>query len=129
MLSDKQKELDRIKWEKSARLGFDACGSFDFCRLCDKTLENPCEHAHNKFYGVDIPSEHEVVIDTKEETLEVKVPKTEEIKKTTKSKSTTASKTKSSSTKKSSAKKTAKKTAKKSTTKKTTAKSTAKKTK
>lgn len=124
MISDKQKELDRIKWEKSVMLGFDACGTFDFCRLCDKAVENPCESAHNKFYGVDIPSEHEVVIDTKEESLIVESPKNEEIKKTTKVKSTTASKTKSSTTKKSPSKKktTAKKTTKKSTTKKTTAK-------
>lgn len=131
MISDKQKELDRIKWEKSVRLGFDACGTFDFCRLCDKTVENPCESAHNKFYGVDIPSEHEVVIDTMEETLKVETPKTEEAKKTTKAKSTAVSKTKSLATKKSSAKKktTTKKTTKKSTTKKATAKSTAKKTK
>ena len=46
-ISDKQKELDLIKWEKSQLLGKDACGSFNYCVHCDKNNENPCEVALN----------------------------------------------------------------------------------
>lgn len=68
-LSDKQKELDRIKWEKSCRLGVDACGSFDYCRCCDKGIENPCEKAHNKFYNVPVVEEHELVVEINTESM------------------------------------------------------------
>ncbi len=48
-ITKKQSELDIIKWEKSVELGYDACGSFDYCAKCDKALENPCEKAYAKF--------------------------------------------------------------------------------
>ena len=48
-LTKKQKELDIIKWEKSIALGKDACGTFDYCVKCDKSLENPCDKAFKKF--------------------------------------------------------------------------------
>ena len=48
-VTKKQKELDEIKWKKSEEQGFDACGSFDYCVKCDKTLENPCEKALKAF--------------------------------------------------------------------------------
>ena len=44
-LTKKQKELDQLKWYKSIELGYDACGSFDYCAKCDKTKENPCDKA------------------------------------------------------------------------------------
>ena len=46
-ISTKQKELDLIKWEKSQLLGCDACGSFNYCVHCNKSIENPCEVALN----------------------------------------------------------------------------------
>ena len=98
--SDKQRELDGIKWEKSQMLGMDACGTFDYCAHCDKNKENPCEEAFNLTYA------------------EKKVETTKAPAKKTATKSTT--------TKKSTAKKT---TTKKSTTKKSTSKTTTKKTK
>ena len=48
-LTKKQKELDVIKWEKSIAMGVDACGTFDYCAVCDKSLENPCDKAYTKF--------------------------------------------------------------------------------
>lgn len=48
-ITKKQQELDQMKWEKSIEQGFDACGSFDFCVKCDKSLENPCDKAFAKF--------------------------------------------------------------------------------
>ena len=113
-LSDKQKELDRIKWEKSCRLGFDACGSFDYCRCCDKGMENPCEKAHNKFYNVPVVDEHELVVEintenmpsslvnseTKTETKAKKQCKTSSKKTTTKAKKTTEKSTSKKSTSK-----------------------------
>ena len=47
-ITKKQQELDQIKWLKSEELGKDACGSFDYCAHCDKTLENPCDKAYKK---------------------------------------------------------------------------------
>lgn len=50
-LTKKQKELDLIKWNKSMELGKDACGSFDYCAHCDKSLENPCDRAYKKAHA------------------------------------------------------------------------------
>ena len=47
-ITKKQKELDELKWLKSEELGQDACGTFDYCAACDKTLENPCDKAYRK---------------------------------------------------------------------------------
>lgn len=98
-ISNKQKELDAYKWEKSQRLGFDACGSFDYCHHCDKSNENPCEMAYNRFSGVEVKIEEPVV---------EKTP----------AKKSTCTKSASKSTSK-----TTKSTSKKSTTKKSTSKS------
>ena len=48
-LTKKQMELDKIKWEISESLGVDMCGSFEFCPLCNKDVENPCDKAYKKF--------------------------------------------------------------------------------
>jgi len=48
-ISDKQRELDEAKWLKSEVLGFDACGTFDYCANCDKANENPCDVAYTAF--------------------------------------------------------------------------------
>lgn len=49
-LTKKQMELDKIKWEISESMGVDACGSFEFCSVCNKNLENPCDKAYKKFH-------------------------------------------------------------------------------
>ncbi len=50
-ITKKQKELDEIKWLKSIELGADACGTFDYCAKCNKSLENPCEKAYKKLHA------------------------------------------------------------------------------
>ena len=45
-IEKKQEELDTIKWYKSVALGFDACGSFDYCSKCNKDMKNPCASAY-----------------------------------------------------------------------------------
>ena len=98
-ISDKQKELDKIKWEKSQLLGIDACGTFDYCSKCNKNRENPCEVALDLFLNPD-----KVIND------EVKTEKTTKAtaKKSCTKKSTSEKKS-TSSTKKTTAKKTTKK--------------------
>lgn len=113
-ISDKQKELDKIKWEKSCRLGFDACGSFDYCRCCDKGIENPCEQAHNKFYNVPVVDEHELVDEINTENMPSSLTNSE-TKTETKAKKQCKSSSKRTTTK-------TKKTTKKSTSKKSTSK-------
>lgn len=49
-ITKKQQQLDIMKWKKSEELGADACGTFDFCIKCDKSLENPCDKAYRKFH-------------------------------------------------------------------------------
>ncbi len=46
-LTKKQAELDVDKWLKSEQAGHDLCGDFEFCAMCDKTLENPCAKAYD----------------------------------------------------------------------------------
>ncbi len=48
-ITKKQQELDVAKWLKSEEIGADACGSFDYCAKCDKSLENPCDKAFKAF--------------------------------------------------------------------------------
>ena len=47
-LAEKQKMLDVEKWIKSEQEGRDVCGEFDYCKFCDKNVENPCAKALNK---------------------------------------------------------------------------------
>ena len=84
-ISEKQKELDLVKWEKSQYLGIDACGSFNYCVHCNKNIENPCENALNRLNNPEI--------------VEVKPAKKSTCKKA--SKSTTTKKTTTKSTSKS----------------------------
>ena len=48
-ITEKQRELDEAKWLKSEVLGFDACGTFDYCANCDKANENPCDEAFKSY--------------------------------------------------------------------------------
>lgn len=48
-ISKKQDELDEIKWKIGQELGFDPCGTFAYCKYCDKDKENPCENALNSY--------------------------------------------------------------------------------
>lgn len=50
-LTKRQKALDEVKWLKSQELGQDACGTFEYCVKCNKTLENPCDKAYKKFHA------------------------------------------------------------------------------
>lgn len=45
---DKQKELDLKKWYDSEKAGLDTCGTYDYCKDCDKNVENPCATAYAK---------------------------------------------------------------------------------
>lgn len=55
-ISEKQKELDLIKWQKSELLGRDACGTFDYCVKCNKSNENPCEKALADYSAPEKPA-------------------------------------------------------------------------
>ena len=132
---EKQNELDAAKWEKSQRLGIDACGTFNFCSKCNKSLDHPCARAWEIYEGL-VPTTRiekpvRLMTDTKVDTpntqeettikVETNEPK-QERPKAKSTKSVASQKTKS--TKKATAKtpaKTTAKTTKKSTTKKTTA--------
>lgn len=48
MISEKQKKFDELKLKLSQFLGEDACGTFDFCRFCNKDEENPCDKAETR---------------------------------------------------------------------------------
>lgn len=48
-ISERQSELDVKKWLESENVGHDLCGEFDFCKKCDKNLENPCATAYDVF--------------------------------------------------------------------------------
>ena len=137
-LFEQQRDLDKIKWDKSVALGIDACGTFDYCRSCDKALDNPCARALNRMNGVEtlevaeykeqLPAEVEekpLVEVTPKQVVEVKktTKKTATTKKAPAKKTSTKTTTKKAATKKTTtAKKPAAKktTAKKTTTKKTT---------
>ena len=138
-LFEQQRDLDKIKWDKSVALGIDACGTFDYCRSCDKSLDNPCARALNRMNGVEILEvveyKEQLPAEVEEKPLVEVTPKpVVEVKKTTK-KTTTTKKApaKKTSTKKTSTKTTTKKAATKKTTtakkpaaKKTTTKKTTK---
>ncbi|MDE7100818.1 MAG: hypothetical protein K2O05_03085 [Anaeroplasmataceae bacterium] len=40
-----QRKIDYDKWLDSERKKKDMCGTYDFCKYCDKTKENPCANA------------------------------------------------------------------------------------
>lgn len=47
-MDKKQKEIDIKKWLESEEINKDLCGSYPFCKYCDKSLEDPCSHAYKK---------------------------------------------------------------------------------
>ena len=49
MISKKQMELDKIKWEMGQQLGTDPCGTFKYCERCKREEENPCEKALKRY--------------------------------------------------------------------------------
>ena len=77
-LTEKQRELDELKWNRSNELGADACGTFDYCAHCDKSLENPCDLAYSK---LNVASE---VKDVKKTVTKKTATKKSTAKKTTK---------------------------------------------
>ena len=40
-----QDRFDEIKWYDSIVSGYDRCGTYEFCGVCNKEEENPCAHA------------------------------------------------------------------------------------
>ncbi len=40
-----QRKIDYDKWLESEKKQKDMCGSYDFCKYCDKKLKNPCARA------------------------------------------------------------------------------------
>lgn len=48
MLDEKQRELELQKWFDSEKAGKDTCGSYDYCKNCDKSLADPCATAYEK---------------------------------------------------------------------------------
>lgn len=44
-----QKELDIKKYVESAIVGMDLCGSYEYCKHCNKKNKYPCAAAFNKF--------------------------------------------------------------------------------
>ncbi len=52
----KQEELDVKKWLVSEEKGADACGDFDYCKHCDKTIEYPCAVASEKADAANKPA-------------------------------------------------------------------------
>ena len=92
-IEKKQEELDTIKWYKSVALGFDACGSFDYCSKCNKANNNPCASAYSEFFNEQFDVEAKNVIEEpqkkkttpkKTTTKATTTKKTETTKKTTK---------------------------------------------
>ena len=49
MVSKKQNELDKIKWDLGEDIGCDPCGTFEYCKNCNKEEENPCEKALKRY--------------------------------------------------------------------------------
>lgn len=44
-----QMKLDQKKWLDSIKYGKDMCGSYDYCCVCDKNEQSPCEKAFIKY--------------------------------------------------------------------------------
>lgn len=44
-LQIKQEYLETVKWLESEEKDTDTCGSYNFCRFCDKTKDYPCARA------------------------------------------------------------------------------------
>lgn len=49
MRSNKQADIDEMKWKLGEFIGKDPCGTFDFCKHCRKEEEDPCEKAVKRF--------------------------------------------------------------------------------
>lgn len=49
MATLKQINFDTKKWLDSERAGRDMCGEYDYCAVCDKSAEYPCEKAYVKY--------------------------------------------------------------------------------
>ena len=43
-----QEKFDKIKWYDSITVGYDCCGSYAFCKNCNKAEEYPCARAMQK---------------------------------------------------------------------------------
>lgn len=114
-IEEKQRELDKAKWDKSVSLRFDACGSFNYCTNCNKNVKNPCANAYSKFFNEELEGlKDEPIVEA------VEVVEEKPAKKTCAKKATTTKTATQTTTKKTAEKKTT--TTKKTTTKKSTTK-------
>ncbi len=48
-LKKKQDAFDVVKWFDSIKMGADACGSYAFCKRCDKRQDYPCARAQERY--------------------------------------------------------------------------------
>ena len=48
-LKETQDVLDKIKWFDSIQMGEDQCGSYSFCKACNKWEEHPCAKAKRRY--------------------------------------------------------------------------------
>ena len=105
-IEEKQRELDKAKWDKSVSLRLDACGSFNYCCNCDKNIKNPCAHAYSKFFNEELENAaiEPLVVENKVEP----VKKTTTRKTTTKKETATKTTTKKTAEKKTTTKKSSK---------------------
>ena len=46
---EQQEKFDKIKWHDGIVMGGDMCGTYDFCSVCDKSLQYPCARAAYKY--------------------------------------------------------------------------------
>ena len=48
-LKSQQALFDVVKWYDSMKAGYDKCGSYSFCKGCDKTDSYPCARAAHRY--------------------------------------------------------------------------------
>lgn len=48
-LKEQQNLFDDIKWFDSIEAGRDRCGTYMFCRCCDKSERYPCARAAHRY--------------------------------------------------------------------------------
>lgn len=53
MASLKQINFDTKKWLDSQKNQRDMCGEYEYCVVCNKTLEYPCEKAYSKYHKMN----------------------------------------------------------------------------
>lgn len=47
-LKEMQDRLDEMKYRDSQKLGRDMCGTYSYCKFCNKKNKYPCSSAYNR---------------------------------------------------------------------------------